>query len=140
MIKSQNQTIKLIFTWKNCAGFTLTEVLIAAIILTTGLLGSLVVTISVIDNIRLSKQMTIATTLAQDMLERIKNTSYANVTQGNYPVEDYNTMSGFLQFRRTMTVIDNNPRNTKTITVTVSWKRFGSGVTRNVNLSTIISQ
>ncbi len=60
---------------KNNSGFTLTEVLIAAVIVVAGIMAYLMVSGNVIGQNAQSKKKTIAVTLAQDRVESIKNTA-----------------------------------------------------------------
>ena len=127
-------------TGKNSRGFTLTEVLIAVVVLSVGLLGMFAMTITTIRSISFSNKHTTAATLAQDKMEDIRNKSYANVTAANYPVDDYSNIPDYPQFKRTVTINPDNPvPGTKTVTVTVSWKKSNTS-SGDVTLSTIISQ
>jgi prepilin-type N-terminal cleavage/methylation domain-containing protein len=131
-------------TWqvtKKSAGFTLTEVLIAMVILSVGLLGLSAMTVAMTKSLAFGNKLTTATALAQKKLEEIKNTSYTDVTSANYPLEDYNTIAGYPQFSRSVTItIDSPIANTKTVTVTTAWKRDTSSTPYNVVLKTIVKK
>jgi type IV pilus assembly protein PilV len=127
---------------ENSGGFTLTEVLIAVVILSVGLLGLFAMTIATTRTSSFSKNLTTATILAQDKIEQIKNMSYANIAAGNF-LENYKTIPEYPQFSRNVNINDNNPKpNTKTVVVTTSWT--GADQTRtdkhSVTLKIIISR
>ena len=123
----------------NLRGFTLIEVLIAIVLVSIGILGLSAMTIGTIQGVIFSEKQTIATTLARDRLEQIKQAGYANVTSAQYPAENYHTLAGYEQFQRLVTITDNTPRpNTKTIAVTVAW-RDSAGSVRRVVLRTVIT-
>ncbi len=132
---------RLVRTMQSRGGFTLLEVLIAVVILSLGLLGLSAMTIATIRGQAFSEKMTTATNLAQEKMEEIKSSDYTNITQASYPVEDYNTIVGFSQFRREVT-ISNAPiaNNTKAAIVSVIWKRKNGGVPHDVTVQTIISR
>ena len=122
-------------------GFTLLEVLIAIVVLAIGLLGLSAMTISTIRGLAISEDMTTATNLAQEKMEDIKGTVYASISQANYPVEEYDTIAGFGQFKREVEIREDDVvANTKTAIVSVSWKRLHGGQPRQVTLQTIISR
>ena len=131
-------------TWqltKKSSGFTLAEVLIAMVILSVGLLGLSAMTIAMTKSLAFGNKLTTATALAQKKLEEIKNTSYTDVTSANYPPEDYNTIAGYPQFSRSVTItIDSPIANTKTVTVTTAWKRNTASIPYNVVLKTIVKK
>src|SRR5262245_474149 len=107
-------------------GFTLSEVLIAMAVLSIGLLGLSAMTLAMGKSLTFSKQQTIATTLAQDKIEAVKHTHYAQVVPANYPPEAYNTIPGYPQFSRTVVVHTDSPlADTKTVTVTTTWQPPG---------------
>ncbi len=126
-------------------GFTLVEVLVATVVLTMAFLGTLGLLVSNINNNRLASQMTEATTLAQDRIERIKNTAFANVTAASFPAEaniDENGAGGGI-YSRTTTITNHVPPTGsqvrwKQATVTVTWTRDGTN--HNVTLRTTLSE
>lgn len=121
-------------------GFTLIEVLIALMMLAVVFLGLSALTIAVSTGLSSSHTVTTAITLAQDRIEEIKNGGYAQATAANYPTEDYHTIPGYPQFRRTVTITTDSPiPNVKTVKVTVSWQGKG-GRTREASLQTMISR
>ncbi|MEA1970236.1 MAG: prepilin-type N-terminal cleavage/methylation domain-containing protein [Thermodesulfobacteriota bacterium] len=117
--------------FSNDKGFTLIEVMIAIFILVVGLLGVAGVAVTVINGNAFSKEITTATTLAQDKMEELKNTRYSNITSGS------DTQDSF--YTRTWTSTPDSPAaDMKTIDVTVQfpWK----GATHNVTLNTIVAK
>lgn len=113
------------------SGFTLIEVMITILVIVVGLLGVAGVAITVINGNTLAKEMTTATTLAQDKIEELKSTSYANITTGSDTQQSIYT--------RTWAVTSDSPvTGMKTIAVSVafSWK----GATRTVTLKTMVAQ
>jgi prepilin-type N-terminal cleavage/methylation domain-containing protein len=126
---------------KKNGGFTLTEVLIAVVILSVGLLGLSVMTVAMTKSQAFGNKLTTATALAQKKLEEIKNTSYTDVVSANYPLEGYNTIARYPQFSRSVTITADSPLvNTKTVMVTVAWKRDTTGTPYNVTLQTIVKK
>lgn len=112
----------------NGSGFTLIEVLVAIVILSVGLLGMASLTVAIIQENKLSNDLTTATTLAQEKMEDIRNLGYAGTPASDSTVtEDYGNISGYPGFKR-VTVTDVYdagttwpPDGLKDIKVTVSW-------------------
>ena len=126
---------------KKNGGFTLTEVLIAVVILSVGLLGLSAMTVAMTKSQAFGNKLTTATALAQKKLEEIKNTSYTDVVSANYPLEGYNTIPRYPQFSRSVTITADSPlADTKTVMVTVAWKRDTAGTPYNVTLQTIVKK
>jgi type IV pilus assembly protein PilV len=124
---------------KNGPGFTLTEVLIAIVVLSLGFLGLSAMTIATTKGLSFSKRLTTATTLAQDKIEAIKHTTPTNVIAANYLLED--PIPGYPGFTRRVTVIPNSPsQGTMTVVVTTSWKGDERTSPHNVQLRTIVSK
>ena len=117
------------------AGFTLIEIMIALVVLSVGLIALAGLQISAIRGNSFSKRMTTAVSIANDRIEQIKNTPYANIqSEPSTQVTASN-----LNFARQVTVTNNNPLpNTKTINVTVTWKDGSKSYM--VPISTVISQ
>lgn len=123
-------------------GFTLLEVLLAAAIFTIGLLALSAISISVVSGNYRSRQLTIATTLAQSKIEELRGRGYANLPEQ----EVENPVPGYEGFKRTTDVDpplelgdEAAPVNTKRITVTVEWNT-SAGTTPSVTVSTYISR
>jgi type IV pilus assembly protein PilV len=121
-------------------GFTLIEVLVTALILTFGLLGTLGLTMGVIRGNFFSKNITSATAIAETQLEAVQNRGYVNATTTNFPAAPATVSTGNVNFTRTTTITDNSPSsNMKTISVTVTWTE-ASNAARSVSLRTILVQ
>jgi type IV pilus assembly protein PilV len=121
------QAIK-VYRIRNNKGFTLIEIMVAIFILVVALLGVAGVTVSVINGNAFSKDITSATTLAQDKIEELKDTAYGSIVSGSDTSSIYT---------RTWTVT--SPiTDSKTIVVVVSWSRGGN--TRNVTLRSIVTR
>jgi type IV pilus assembly protein PilV len=121
-------------------GFTLIEVLVTALILTTGLLGTLGLATGVIRGNFFSKNLTSATAIAQTQLEAVQNRGYVNATTANFPTAAVSVSMGNVSFARTTTISNDSPSaNMKTITVTVTWAESNNAA-RSVSLQTILAQ
>ena len=121
-------------------GFTLIEALVTALILTTGLLGTLGLATGVIRGNFFSKNLTSATAIAQTQLEAIQNRGYINATTTNFPTAAVTVSMGNVNFVRATTITDNSPgANMKTISVTVTWAE-SNNASRSVTLQTILAQ
>ena len=111
-------------------GFTLIEVLVAVVILSTGLSGMAALTGFMMNHNQQAGNVMTATTLAQDKMEELKNTCYPSVASSS----DKDSI-----FTRTWNVTSDSPAtNMKTIAVTVSWNWKSKA--RNVILKTIIAK
>ena len=120
-------------------GFTLIEVLVTALILTIGLLGTLGLATGIMRGNFFSKNITSATAIAQTQLEAVQNRGYVNATTTNFPAAATVSM-GSVSFSRTTTIIDNSPStNMKTVSVTVTWNETNNAA-RSVSLQTILAQ
>ena len=127
----------------NQDGFTLIEIFIAIVLLTIGLLGTAALTTGVVRGNFGSKNMTIATTIAQTCLEENRRVGYTNA--GAVPAGGTNNCvtgaatvtSGGVSFTRALT-IDSSVSNIKTLTVSVSWSE-GSVGSKSITLKTILA-
>lgn len=118
---------------KDDKGFTFIEIMIAVFLLVTALLGLISTTGMVINSNSFSKMMSTATTLAQDKMEELRNTSYTGISEAGSP----ETVESI--YTRRWTVASNVPATgMKTIAVTVSWSWKGS--THSVTMNGIVAQ
>jgi type IV pilus assembly protein PilV len=115
------------------AGFTLIEVMIALVILATGLLALMTMQIVSIKANAFSSEMTYAGMLAQSRLEQLRNTAYADIAPtGATPITDVIIPADATTKGTSYTVLrrvdDNTPAtDMKTITLTVNWTGSPAG-------------
>jgi type IV pilus assembly protein PilV len=116
-------------------GFTLIEIMITLVILSIGLTALAGLQVSAIKGNTFSKRMTAAVSIANQKLEQIKDTAYANILSESSSQITQSNMS----FTRQVTVTNNSPlANTKTVNVTVTWSDGSNS--HSVPITTIISQ
>ncbi len=103
-------------------GFTLIDALMAILIISIGLLAMAQLLYGVMGTNESSTRITEATTLAQDKIEELKNTSYASIAAGSTPEANIDAQgnSGG-NYTRTTVVDDATLSNMKIIDVAVSW-------------------
>ena len=111
------------------SGFTLIEVMIAILVIVVGLLGVAGVATMVIKGNTLAKEMTVATTLAQDKIEELKNTSYPNLGSSSDTQDSIYTRTWTATLTATYV---------KTIEVVVQWNHYGNS--HNVTLRSIVTE
>ena len=122
------------------SGFTLIETVIAMLVLTIGLLGMAALSISVMQGNKSSNQISTATALAQDKLEKLRGLGSAELMENdpagteNYGLirinEDEDPPPEFYPYKRVVETADNTyydgsgniVTTTKTVTVTVEWE------------------
>jgi len=109
-------------------GFTLIEIIIAIFILVVALMGLAGVASTVINGNSFSKEITTATTLAQEKIEELKNTNYQNLGDGTDSQSIYTRIWTITQ---TATHI-------KTIEVVVQWNHYGNS--HDVTLRSIVTE
>ena len=105
-------------------GFTLIEVLIAIVILSVGLLGMAALTVGIIHGNAFSKNLSTATTCAQDKMEDLRRLGYSGTSATTVTVtEAYNSITDYAVYKReTLTTVGSPEPRMKTITVKVYWK------------------
>jgi prepilin-type N-terminal cleavage/methylation domain-containing protein len=119
-------------------GFTMIEVIVAALILTVGVLGTAAALGGVIQGNGKSREMIGAVHLAKDKMEDIRWQGYPGTPAvDTQAVENYNTISGFGSYKRLATIdVDNPTAGMKFVTVKVSWK----GDKSSYELNTILAR
>jgi type IV pilus assembly protein PilV len=123
-------------TYHNAGGFTLTEVMIAIVVFSVGLLGIAQTLVVVIHTNLSARQLTAATTLAQAGLEDVHRIGYA-AADSAAGTNDYGSLANFAAYKRVTTIATGTPGSgMKTATITVSWK----GDQRSLSLSTILTE
>jgi len=123
---------------RNESGFTLTSVLIGMVVLSIGLLGAARLVVTVFNSNAFSKQLTTATTLAQDKIAEAQRKGYANADTAA-GTESYGTIANYGDYQRVTSVSPNTPAaGIKTVTVTVSWRSRSQ--THSVTLPTLFAQ
>lgn len=111
-------------------GFTLIEIIIAIFIIAVALTSVMAVTTMIINSNALSKEITMATTIAQSRMEQLKKTPYASLAGGSETQSIYTTR---------WTVTSNSPMaNMSTAQVVTTWKH--GATTHNSTLRTIIAK
>ncbi|MBW2636881.1 MAG: prepilin-type N-terminal cleavage/methylation domain-containing protein [Deltaproteobacteria bacterium] len=114
---------------KDNRGFTLIEIIIAIFILVVALMGLAGVASTVISGNSFSKQITTATTLAQEKIEELSNTNYQSLADGT---DTQNSI-----YTRTWTITLTAP-HVKTIVVEVQWNHYGNS--HDVTLKTMVTE
>jgi len=105
----------------NNKGFTLIEILGAITVFSIGLLGMATLTTGIIRGNLSSNNLTTATVLAQDQMEKIIGVGYDGAKDED-GTEDYNTILGYPLYKRVTEVTPGNPAAGMTkITVTINW-------------------
>jgi type IV pilus assembly protein PilV len=116
------------------AGFTLVESMLTLVIMSVGLLALAGLQITALRGNDLSRRMATAVSIAEQRIELLKNTPYANV-QAEAASE---VTASSLHFTRQVTVTDGPLPNTKSVSVIVSWQDHSK--THTLPLATIIGQ
>ena len=125
-------------------GFTLVELLFAVAVIMVGLVALVAGFTHAVGGIETGKQQTTATFLAEQRLEQIKGTTFANVTAANFPAEAYNSIASAPGYRRATAITDNPGGNagTKLVEVTVLYRPVAGFAVfqaeRQVRLSTLL--
>jgi type IV pilus assembly protein PilV len=113
---------------KGQKGFTLIEVMIAMVILATGLLALMGLQIVSIRSNAFSNEMAQASILAQTRLEEIRNKPYASLATGSTVTVLPANETGIV-YTVTETISDEGipAANTRTITCQIDWKGASAG-------------
>ena len=124
---------------KDAEGFTLLEVMITVVILAIGLLGLAGLQIVAIKGNSFGQQMSVASTLAQNQLEELRQIPYDSLSDGSSDGNDTYTdaVNGVTYARVWQAVTDAGHPDWLTLLVIVNWTGPTAG--RAVTLSTIVS-
>jgi type IV pilus assembly protein PilV len=114
-------------------GFTLIEILVALVILAIALLALAGLMVTTTKNSSFGSHMTEAATFAQDLLEQLRASPWANVVSG----ADQRTGSTGVNYNRNWNVVPNPTGNQRWVNITVNWN---DGVNRSISLLSVISQ
>ncbi|MFA5092379.1 MAG: prepilin-type N-terminal cleavage/methylation domain-containing protein [Candidatus Omnitrophota bacterium] len=121
--------------WRSNKGFTLPEMLLAALIASFALCGVLLTYISCMNMVKTSKNVSIATSAAQGLIEEIRTTPFPQI------VDDYNRLgfvvNGINNSRGIVYVDDTNPE-LLLVTVSVCWKQGIKTVGEDTNLNGLL--
>lgn len=138
------------FEMNRDSGLSLLEVVVAMLLLSIALLGLAVGFPSSQAAIYMGDRVSTAVNLAQQTLEQMGGRRYTetidDITNTNFPDQDYGAIPNFLRFRRTIQIQNGVPEAvctpppgtpcTKTVTVTVFYRDPG-GEEQSVPLTTI---
>lgn len=127
-------------------GFTLVEVMIAMVILSTGILALTLMMKQSVSSTDYGRKVTAAENLALQKLEELKIIGYYNIPAAAV-TEDYGAINGYPEFRREATtqilqgIGPGAPQGfLRQVTVTVRWRSAGSiGQGGKVELSTFVT-
>ncbi len=101
-------------------GFTLIEILIAIVILSVSLLALAALMATTTQNTSSGGHITEAATFAQDQLEQLRVTQWANIVSGTDPTPPGPPRgSTGIFYTRTWNVVTTG--NVKTVTITIAW-------------------
>jgi type IV pilus assembly protein PilV len=123
---------------RNERGFTLASVLIGMVVLSLGLLGAARLVVVVTNSNAFSKNLTTATTLAQDRIATVQRLGYANADTAA-GTENYGAITNYGGYKRVTAVSPNTPAaGIKAVTVTVYWQSRAE--THAATLSTLLAR
>jgi type IV pilus assembly protein PilV len=116
------------------AGFTLVESMLTLAIMSVSLLALAGLQITALRGNALSRRITTAASIAEQRIEQLKNTSYANI-QAEAATQ---VTASNLHFTRQVIVTNGPLPNTKSVSVLVSWQ--DQSKTHTLPIATIIGQ
>lgn len=125
-------------------GFTLIEILFALFVFAVGVLSVVWVAAHSLEESRKTHLSTVATSLAQQKIEQLRNADYFELTSGQdeddegseIVLDEYGQPGGI--FHRNWTVVEDDPMvGTKTITVYVTWEEAEE---RTISMATIVAR
>jgi type IV pilus assembly protein PilV len=114
------------------SGFSLIETLLAVAILSIGMLATGALVVGIINGNSVAKHITIATTLAQDKMEDLRQSGYSGLSSiDSTTTEDYDSIvnagdgssTEYANYRRVTDVdVDAPDGGMKTVTISVYWR------------------
>ena len=104
-------------TLRSNAGFTLVELLVAAMLAAVGFLGLAALHANAIRTTAVGRNMSVATALALQHIEALRRTPAADLVS----TDPQNITAGYRVYTRTATVAAVGPGTAKQITVDVAW-------------------
>ena len=116
------------------AGFSLLETMLALVILSISLLALAGLQMIALRGNTFSRSMATAVSIAEQKMEQVKNTPYANIAAESATQVTASNMN----FTRQVTVADGPLANTKAVSVIVSWQEKSQ--THKLPIATIIGQ
>ena len=131
--------MKLRFTktkYSQNSAFTLAEVLLALAILSVALCGILATYVACLDSISTSKNVNLATTASQSLIEQIRATPFTQIlnTWDNltFSVNNMPTNKGIIY-------IDNTNAELFIVTISVSWRQGNKIIGEDTNLNAVLN-
>lgn len=123
---------------RNTNGFTLLEILIAALILSVGFLGMAGIATSVMRGDATSSRLTVGTNLAHEKMEEIRGLGFSGMPNTDWTItEGYHAINGHPLFKRVVTGKTTYAADgLKMVTVTVYWEAD----THKVILKTLVGR
>jgi Tfp pilus assembly protein PilV len=123
-------------------GFTLIEVLLATVLVVFGVVAVVSAMATGVYTDSSIEGQAIALNLAQEQMETIKNTAYANINTTNFPTGLIPLTGSFANYSRQVTFLPSgsgtNSSPTTQVTVSVSWQ-LGL-MQSSVSLTTLLTQ
>ena len=121
---------------KRTKGFSLVEVLIALLILAISLLALAGLMVTTARNSSFGGHMTEASTFAQDKLEQLRVSPWANVATGN----DTRLGSTGITFTRNWTVTPNADGTQRWVSITLTWTDPTKNQNHSMRLLSVVRQ
>ncbi len=116
-------------------GFSLLEVLITIVVISVGLVAMAKFQAVVLQDSTLAKNRTVAINLAQDQIETLRNTDFANLASGSDKISSQTITNLTETFTREWTVVTVD--DSAAVTVKVTWPDYTSGTGKETDNTTI---
>ncbi len=122
-------------------GFTIIEVLFSILIFSIVIFGIITLAGIIVKSTKYSKDVTSATTIAQDTIEEYIRMSFVDIVAHETAVLTYNANGGIKRtYNVSVAVVATPTATSKTITVDVYWGTGGTDTVRNnVEIETILA-